>query len=153
MSTGLSSSYKPLYTHMGVGFSRQEYWSGLPFPSPGDLPDSGIEPRSPALQADSLLSEPPGKPMLQCYKFYDLFIWVINCNRIETLSVFTIIYFADINKYLAKELKISQVEVIWNKVLNELRRRKFSAGILRAISWIPKRRWQAFPNLLLGWTF
>ena len=42
-------------------FSRQEYWSGLPFPSPGDLPDPGIEPRSPALQADTLASEPPGK--------------------------------------------------------------------------------------------
>ena len=40
-----------------MGFSRQEYWSGLPFPSPGDLPDPGIESRSPALQADSLLSE------------------------------------------------------------------------------------------------
>ena len=39
---------------LSVGFSRQEYWSGFPFPSPGDLPDSGIEPRSPALQADSL---------------------------------------------------------------------------------------------------
>ena len=45
-----------------MGFSRQEYWSGLPFPSPGDLPNSGIEPGSPALQADALLSEPPGKP-------------------------------------------------------------------------------------------
>ena len=41
------------------GFSRQEYWSGLPFPSQGDLPDPGIEPRPPALQADSLPSEPP----------------------------------------------------------------------------------------------
>ena len=40
-----------------MGFSRQEYWSGLPFPSPGDLPDPGIEPRSPALQADSLVAE------------------------------------------------------------------------------------------------
>ena len=40
----------------------QEYWSGLPFPSPGDLPDPGIEPRSPALEADALTSEPPGKP-------------------------------------------------------------------------------------------
>ena len=45
-----------------MGFSRQEYWSGLPFPSPGDLPDPGIEPRSPALQADALTSEPPGNP-------------------------------------------------------------------------------------------
>ena len=42
--------------------SRQEYWSGLPFPSPGDLPDLGIEPGSPAFQADTLPSEPPGKP-------------------------------------------------------------------------------------------
>ena len=42
-------------------FSRQEYWSGLPFPSPGDLPDPGIKPRSPALQADALPSEVPGK--------------------------------------------------------------------------------------------
>ena len=42
-------------------FSRQEYWSGLPCPPPGDLPNPGIEPRSPALQADSLLSEPLGK--------------------------------------------------------------------------------------------
>ena len=46
-----------------MGFSRQEYWSGLPFPSPGDLPDPGIEPRASALQADSLLSDPPGKPL------------------------------------------------------------------------------------------
>ena len=44
-----------------MGFSRQEYWSGLPFPSPGDLPDPGIEPRSPTLQAEALTSEPPGK--------------------------------------------------------------------------------------------
>ena len=42
-------------------FSRQEYWSGLPFPSPGDLPNPGIEPRCPTLQADALPSEPPGK--------------------------------------------------------------------------------------------
>ena len=42
---------------LSMGFSRQEYWSGLPFPSPGDLPNPGIEPRSPALQADALPSE------------------------------------------------------------------------------------------------
>ena len=44
-----------------MGFSRQEYWSGLPFPSPGDLPNPGIKPGSPALQTDSSPSEPPGK--------------------------------------------------------------------------------------------
>ena len=43
-------------------FSSQEYWSGLPFPSPEDLPNPGIEPGSPALQADALSSEPPGNP-------------------------------------------------------------------------------------------
>ena len=47
---------------LSIEFSRQEYWSGLPFPSPGDLPDPGTELRSPALQADSLPSEPPAKP-------------------------------------------------------------------------------------------
>ena len=48
-----------------MGFSRQEYWSGLPFPSPGDLPNPGIEPGSPAFQADTLTSEPPGKPKME----------------------------------------------------------------------------------------
>ena len=47
---------------LSMGFLRQEYWSGLPFPSPGDLPDPGIRPMSSALQADSSLSEPPEKP-------------------------------------------------------------------------------------------
>ena len=51
-------------TPLSMGFSRQEYWSGLPFPSPGDLPNPGIKPGSPALQADALLSEPPGKPLV-----------------------------------------------------------------------------------------
>ena len=47
-----------------MGFSRKKYWSGLPFPFPRDLPNSETEPRSPALQADSLPSEPPRKPIL-----------------------------------------------------------------------------------------
>ena len=46
-----------------MGFSRQEYWSGLPFPSLRDLPTPGIEPSYPAMQADALPSEPPGKPL------------------------------------------------------------------------------------------
>ena len=49
---------------LSMVYSKQEYWSGLPVPSPGDLPRPGIEPRSLALQADSLPSEPPGKPSL-----------------------------------------------------------------------------------------
>ena len=62
-----------------MGFSRQEYWNGLPLPSPGDLPNPGIKPGSPALQADALTSEPPGKPRL---------IIVTNYKR---LSVFNIV--------------------------------------------------------------
>ena len=57
-----------------MGFSRQEYWSGLPFPSPGDLRDPGIQPRSPTLQADTLTSEPPGEPFIG--------IWVSNSEII-----------------------------------------------------------------------
>ena len=56
---------------LSIGFSRQEYWSGLPFPSPGDLPDPGIEPRSPTLEADALTSEPPGFSL-----FLDYFVVV-----------------------------------------------------------------------------
>ena len=53
-----------LQAPLSMGFSRQEYWSGLLCPSPADLPDPGIEPRFPTLQADSVLFEPPGKPLL-----------------------------------------------------------------------------------------
>ena len=49
-------------TPLPIGLSRQEYWSQLPFPPPGDLPEPGIEPMSPSFRADSLLPEPPGKP-------------------------------------------------------------------------------------------
>ena len=52
-------------------FSRQEYWSREPFPSPGDLPDPGMEPRSPAWQADSLPSEPPAKPISKSHHWLD----------------------------------------------------------------------------------
>ena len=50
------------WTIQSMEFSRPEYWSGWPIPSPVDLPNPGIEPGSPALQADSLPAEPPGKP-------------------------------------------------------------------------------------------
>ena len=59
---------------LSVGFSRQEYQSGLPFPSPGDFPNPGIEPRSPTLQADSLPSEPPGKLIYTYIHMYNKFL-------------------------------------------------------------------------------
>jgi len=57
-----------------MGFPRQEYWSGLPFPSPGGLLDPAIKSRSPALQADSLPSEPPGKPWEK---------WILHSNKVS----------------------------------------------------------------------
>ena len=62
-----------------IGFSRQEYWSGLSFPSPGDLPYPGIEPRSLTLQADSLLTKLQGKPPKQLR-------WLILCYRLCTTN-------------------------------------------------------------------
>ena len=59
-----------------LGFSRQEYWSGLPFPSPGDIPDPGIKPRSPALEADALTSEPPEKPLPGGVSYKECFIGI-----------------------------------------------------------------------------
>ena len=60
-----------------MGFFRQEYWSGLPFPSPGDLPNPGIEPRSPALQADALPSESPGEYILYMIYIIRARLWKI----------------------------------------------------------------------------
>ena len=68
---------------LSMGLSRQEYWSGLPFPSPGHLPNPGIKPRSPALQVASLLSEPPGKR-----SYYKL--WV-NPVSLKTFHIFRIL--------------------------------------------------------------
>ena len=75
-----------------MGFSRPEYWSGQPFPSSGDLPNPGIEPRSPALQADSLTAEPPGKPKNTGVGSHSLLQWIsptkesnwglLHCRRI-----------------------------------------------------------------------
>ena len=68
---------------LSMGFSRQECWSRLPFPSPGDLPDPGIEPRSPTLLADALQSEPPGKPMRyeSCLQRIHLLLLVWKCQK------------------------------------------------------------------------
>ena len=64
-----------------MGFSRQEYWSGLPFPSPGDLPNPGVEPGSPALQTDALPSETPGKPHRKT-QFRLQFSWSVMSNSL-----------------------------------------------------------------------
>ena len=86
---------------LSMEFSRQEYMSGLPFPSPGDLPDPGIKPRSPALQADTLLSEPPGKLQIIClipskrityfsFFLFDLTRWVRHLRKLKLCSMYTV---------------------------------------------------------------
>ena len=69
-----------------MGFSRQECWNGLPFPSPGDLPDPGIQPGSPTLQADALPSEPPGKPTInvnRCNGYFSEHAHVTHTQKTE----------------------------------------------------------------------
>ena len=86
------------------GFSRQEYWSGVPLPSPGDFPNPGIEPGSPALQVDSLPSEPPGKP-----------VWTTtNCGKL-----FKEMRTSDHLTWLLRKLYVGQeatVNIINNKI-------------------------------------
>ena len=72
---------------LSMGFSRQEYWSGLPCPSPGELPNPGIESVFPALQADSLLSEPPGKPIRNSYHLH--FSFFLMGTRVHPMSLYS----------------------------------------------------------------
>ena len=86
---------------LSMEFSRKEYWSGFPFPSPGDLPNPGIKPGSPALQ-DSLLSEPPGKLMVlvgvpQINDVEHLFMCLLSFGEMYIQSLCPVLMF---NKYL-----------------------------------------------------
>ena len=94
-----------------MGFSRQEYWSGLPCPSPGDLPDPGIEPGSPTLQTDSLPSEPPGNPCLGNWtttnvsKTYVIVLWPLMGRTVlsavwKTVFQITILRLASIKFFI-----------------------------------------------------
>ena len=101
---------------LSMRFFRQEYWSGLPFPSPGDLPDPGIEPMSPALQADSLLSEQPGKPwwivaVVQLLSPFRLFVTLQTAACQACLS-FTISW--SLLKFMSIELMMPSNYLIYN---------------------------------------
>ena len=83
---------------LSMEFSSQEYWSGLPFLSPGDLPDPGIEPGSPALQADALSSEPPGSegrsfPNYRSLAFtnFNSILFLSNSSFMESLVMLTVL--------------------------------------------------------------
>ena len=71
-----------------MGFFRQESWSGLPFSSPGDLPDPGVEPGFPALQADSLPSEPPGNDHKVLLLNSSQVLWVAKALELEACFLF-----------------------------------------------------------------
>ena len=116
-----------------VGFSRQEYWSGLLFPSPGDLPNPGIEPRSPALQADALPSEPPGKlksslyiwnflvhvllePSLKDFEHYFVSMWN-ECNCMVIWTFFRIAFLWDWNEnWFFQSCGLCWVFQIWSSL-------------------------------------
>ena len=83
----MSDSLQPHGLHCPVELSRPEYWSGEPCPSPGDLPNPGIEPRSPALQADSLPTEPHGKPKNTGVGSLFLLQWIFLTPGIEQGSL------------------------------------------------------------------
>ena len=88
-------------------FSRQEYWNGLPFPSPGDLPDPGIKPQSPASQADALPSEPPGKGEY-CYK-----------QQMGMKGVWAVfLFFSFVN--VISSITLPQYNLFWNNKLPEI---------------------------------
>ena len=82
-------SLSPFFFFQSMEFLRQEYWSGWSCPPPGDLPNPGIEPRSPALQVDSLPSVPPGKPMntgMGSYPLSRLSFWPRNWTRVSCIA-------------------------------------------------------------------
>ena len=83
-------SYGLYQASPSMGFSRQEYWSGLPFPFPGDLPNPGIKPLfpvSPELQEDSLPLSHPGRPKPLCLNFYLLFVWLVCSLNLVTHGI------------------------------------------------------------------
>ena len=122
------------------GISRQEYWSGLPFPSPGDLPDPGIEPGSPTFQADALTFEPPGKPRY--------------ASEMETIALFMSQHILDvigglvyiercIITYLASPLRVSDSKEFACNVRDP--------GFELWVGKIPwGRKWQPTPVFLPG---
>ena len=107
-----------------MGFSRQECWSGLPFPSPGDLPDPGIEPGSPALETDTLPSEPPGKPSASVSPMPFLpFIVPISAWNVPLVSltflkrslIFPVLLFSSIPLHWSlRKAFLSLFAILWN---------------------------------------
>ena len=95
-----------------MGFSRQEYWSGLPFPSPGDFPGPGIQPRCPVLQGDSLPSEPPGKPRaFLIFLLFTSFIYLHQPTLIDSYRIRWGLYSAPLIIYFNVSCVLALVSV------------------------------------------
>ena len=136
---------------LSMQFSRQEYWSGLPFPSPEDLSDPGMEPGSPALQAESLPSEPPGKcygPMevgnlisvSSAFSKSSLYLWKLLVHVLLKPSL------EDFEHYFASMWNEYNCAVVWTFFGNTLlldRNENWAFPVL----WLPL----SFPNLLAYW--
>ena len=95
---------------LSVRFPRQEYWSGLPFPSPGDLPDPGIKPGSPALQMDSVPSEPPGYP---CAYFH-----LIKKKKIPDFERTLLSFFLDSFETVLREITVFSQDSLFCFLMN-----------------------------------
>ena len=106
-----------------MGFSRQEYWSGLPFPSPGDLPHPGVERRSPALQADALLSEPirymykESHCRVFCFTFYWSTVALQCCVFLLYSKVNQLYVCVCVCVYLGHHTGLSRVPVLYTSIL------------------------------------
>ena len=128
-----------------MGFSRQEYWSGLPSPSPGDLPNPGIEPRSPTLQADTLTSEPPGKPhIIIIIPYLSSCAWLISLSIMDS-QLLNYIY----SKVILKVIEIS----IWKKNEDDSSQtwRKKWMQVRMWTQWSPKCSFRGQGLLSLSW--
>ena len=111
-----------------MALSQQEYSSGLPFPSPGDLPDSGIEPRSPVLQADSLPSEPPGTSGW-CHSFH------------ENLSFHTSHSHISVGLYLTGKFSLPCISIMKSMLVNR------ASLVAQMVKNLPAMQDTRFPSL------
>ena len=125
-----------------MDFSRQEYWSGLPFPSPGYLPNSGIEPGSPALQADCLPFESPEKPCvyiriyiiqvswISCLCFSD--IWILSSGSVKTIMT------PSLKASFTSPLPLHLSLICWLPSLPHTHRISFSVSVKSKLLWLSK---------------
>ena len=132
-----------------MGFPRQEYWSGFPFSSPGDLPNMGMEPGSPALQADSLQSEPPEKPIInlffvfndnfkvvRCYCLcYFYYIWQL--SMLKTLFLQYYIHLQILNTMTIENLVLFQIYKFPKSILTYQLLRKHTFKSSGMVCWTP----------------